>query len=42
MHAFNQALLTVAVFGIMIEFSDKGIHPQDKHSCKWGTGDGWW
>ena len=36
MKCFIQALLAVAVFGIMIEFSDKGTHPQDKHSWSWG------
>ena len=37
MQAFIQALLAVAVFGIMTEFSDKGTHPQDKHSYNWGS-----
>ena len=37
MQAFIQALLAVAVFGIIIEFSDKGTYPQDKHSCSWGS-----
>ena len=37
MQAFIQALLAVAVFGIMIEFSDKVTHPQDKYSCSWGS-----
>ena len=34
---FIQALLAVAVFGIKIEFSDKGAHPQDTRSCSWGS-----
>ena len=37
MKAFVQALLAVAVFGIMIEFSDKRTHPHDKRSCSWGS-----
>ena len=35
MQDFIQALLELAVFGIIIEFSDKGTHPQDKHLCSW-------
>ena len=33
--AFIEALLAVVVFGIKIEFSDKGAHLLDKRPCNW-------
>ena len=40
MQALILALSAVPVFKIKFEFSDKGTHPQDKHSRSWES-KGW-